>query len=151
MTARAPSIAPLPLRLMLGFGFLHHGYTKLFVSHQQDRFVELFHGIGIPGPEALVYLVGGIEMLGGLALILGTFVTTAAIILIVEMAIAIFTFHLPYGFAYLHIVAVPPEGPIIGPPGFEVPLLYIAGLLALMLSGPGALALGGRKKEKRRF
>lgn len=35
-----------------------------------------------------------------------------------------------------------PSGPIFGPPGYEINLLYIASLIALALFGPGALSAG---------
>jgi hypothetical protein len=37
------------------------------------------------------------------------------------------------------------QGPIFGMPGVEVNLLYTAALLSLLLSGPGALAVGRRR------
>jgi uncharacterized membrane protein YphA (DoxX/SURF4 family) len=52
--------------------------------------------------------------------------------LIVMMLVAMFTVHLRYGFSAINTVGLTAEGPQFGPPGYEVNLLYIAGLLALI-------------------
>ncbi|MBA3887293.1 MAG: DoxX family protein, partial [Acidobacteria bacterium] len=45
--------------------------------------------------------------------------------------------HLPHGFNFMNITGMGPQGPKFGMPGYEVNLLYIAGLLALILGGAG--------------
>jgi putative oxidoreductase len=54
-----------------------------------------------------------------------------------------FTVHLPYGFSSIKLQAVTAAGAQFGPPGYEVDLLYLACLAALVLGGPGPLAAGG--------
>jgi putative oxidoreductase len=44
--------------------------------------------------------------------------------------------HLPYGFSSIKLKAVTAAGAEFGPPGIELPLLYIAALVALVLAGP---------------
>src|SRR5262245_40624514 len=38
--------APIPLRLIIGYGFLHHGVAKL--SRGPDGFVTILHALGVP-------------------------------------------------------------------------------------------------------
>lgn len=138
--ARDSSVGPLPLRLMLGFGFLYHGVPKLTPSGHQDL-VGMLQGIGIPLPEAMAWATGIFEALGGAMLILGLWVVPVAAIGVVEMAVAMFTVHLPHGFNFLNITGMTEAGPEFGMPGYEVNLLYIAGFLTLMLLGAGAASL----------
>jgi putative oxidoreductase len=50
--------------------------------------------------------------------------------------------HLPYGFSSIKLVEVTAAGPRFGPPGYEVNLLYLACLLALVAGGSGPLSIG---------
>jgi hypothetical protein len=58
--------------------------------------------------------------------------------------------HLPYGFSSIKLTAVTAAGAQFGPLGYEVDLLYLVCLAALVLAGPGPLAKGGliRKRGK---
>ena len=129
----------LPLRLVLGFGFLAHGWAKW--SRGPANFAKLLHQIGTPVPLATAWAVTLLEIFGGLALLAGVFVAVVSVPLIVSMLVAMFTVHLRYGFSSINTIGLTPDGPVFGPPGYEVNLLYIAGLLALMILGPGALSL----------
>ena len=57
------------------------------------------------------------------------------------MLVAMFTVHLKYGFSSVNTIGLTRNGPQFGPPGYEVNLLYIAGLIALILGGAGALSI----------
>ena len=130
--------APLPLRLMLGVGFLYHGWPKLFSAQGHQGFVGMLGGLGVPAPAITAWLVALAEVAGGLALIAGAFVAVASVILIVDMVVAMFTVHAPHGFNFVNITGMSKQGPVFGMPGAEVNLLYIAGLLALVIGGAGA-------------
>ena len=130
--------APLPLRIMLGIGFLYHGWPKVFTSQGHQGFAGMLGSLGVPAPAMTAWVVGLAEVLGGLALIAGAFVAIASVILIVEMLVAMFTVHLPHGFNFVNITGMGKEGPVFGMPGAEVNLLYIAALLALAIGGAGA-------------
>ena len=131
--------APLPLRLILGFGFMVHGWAKL--SRGPSGFAKLLAQIGAPLPEATAWVSTFVEILGGLAIFVGAFVELVSIPLIAMMLVAMFTVHLKYGFSSINTIGLTADGPKFGPPGYEVNLLYIAGLIALILLGPGALSL----------
>jgi len=131
--------APLPLRLIIGYGFMAHGWAKL--SRGPAGFAKLLEQIGAPLPEATAWVSTFIEILGGLAILVGAFVTIVSVPLIVMMLVAMFTVHLRYGFSAVNTIGLTADGPQFGPPGIEVNLLYIAGLFALILAGAGPLSI----------
>jgi len=51
------------------------------------------------------------------------------------------TVQIHYGFSAVNTIGLTPAGPVFGPPGYEINLLYIAGLLALILAGADALSI----------
>jgi putative oxidoreductase len=52
-----------------------------------------------------------------------------------------------YGFSAVKTVGLTPEGPVFGPPGYEINLVYIAGLVALMLLGAGRWSVDGLRRR----
>ena len=128
--------APLPLRLVIGYGFLAHGWAKL--SRGPAGFARLLEQIGAPLPEATAWASTLIGVLGGLTILAGAFVAAVSLPLMVLMLVAMFTVHLRYGFSAINTIGLTADGPQFGPPGYEVNLLYIAGLLALILGGAGS-------------
>jgi putative oxidoreductase len=131
--------APLPLRLIIGFGFMAHGWAKL--SRGPLGFAKLLAQIGAPLPEATAWASMFVELLGGLAIFVGAFVEVVSIPLIAMMLVAMFTVHLRYGFSSVNTIGLAADGPKFGPPGYEINLLYIAGLISLILGGAGALSI----------
>src|SRR5262249_12131071 len=144
--------APLPLRLVIGYGFMAHGWAKL--SRGPEGFARLLEQIGAPLPEATAWVSTFIEILGGLAILAGAFVAVVSLPLIVMMLVALFTVHLRYGFSAINTIGLTADGPQFGPPGIEVNLLYIACLVALILGGAGIFSidrlLSQRKRETSR-
>src|SRR6476620_5238430 len=130
--------ATLPLRLVIGYGFMAHGWAKL--SRGPSGFANLLTQIGAPLPETTAWVSTFVELLGGLAIFVGAFVEVVSVPLIVMMLVAMFTVHLKYGFSAVNTIGLTEEGPQFGPPGYEVNLLYVAGLVSLILSGAGALS-----------
>jgi putative oxidoreductase len=131
--------APLPLRLMIGYGFMAHGWAKL--SRGPAGFARLLEQIHAPLPEVTAWVSVLIEILGGLAILAGAFVAAVSVPLICMMLVAMFTVHLRYGFSAINTIGLTANGPRFGPPGYEVNLLYIAGLLALILGGAGPFSI----------
>jgi putative oxidoreductase len=87
----------LLVRLGPAIVFLIHGYLKLFGGHH-DQTVALFLTVNLPQPEALAWLIGALEFIGGLALLTGIWMRPLAALLAVEMAVAIYRVRLPQGF-----------------------------------------------------
>ena len=140
--------APLPLRLIVGFGFMQHGFAKL--SRGLDVFATILHALGVPAPHFMALFTILIELLGGLAVILGAFVTLVSLPMAALLLVAIFTVHLPYGFSSIKLLAVTPAGAQFGPVGYECNLLYLACLAALVLGGSGPLAIDGPIRKWRK-
>lgn len=107
-------------RLLIGFLFLQHGGQKLF---------GWFGGVPMNG---LMWTAGIIEFVGGACIIVGLFTRLVAFVAAAEMLAAIFIYHLPQGW-----------NPFIFPPGngAELPLLYLAIFIILMLRGSGKWSL----------
>jgi putative oxidoreductase len=131
--------APLTLRLIIGYGFAAHGWVKL--SRGPAGFEKLLVLTGVPFPHLSSWLVPFIELLGGLTIIAGAFTFFVAIPLIGTMLVAIITVQYKFGFSSVNTIGLTPQGPKFGPPGYEINLLYIGGLLSLMLSGAGKFSV----------
>ncbi len=128
--------APVVLRVMLAIGFLVHGLPK-FGSAGHQQFQGMLGMMGIPAPGLMSWVVTLVEVGGALALLAGAFTTIASLLLLVEMLVAIIKVHGPNGFSFMHITGMTEQGPQFGMPGYEVNLLYITMLLAVVLSGAG--------------
>jgi putative oxidoreductase len=141
---------PIPLRLILGLGFMQHGFGKL--SKGPDTFAGILHALDVPTPHFMARVSIATELLGGLAILLGAFVSLVSFPLAALLLVAIFTVHLPYGFSSIKLMAVTPSGAQFGPVGYECNLLYLACLIALVLGGSGPLAIDDllRKWKKAR-
>jgi len=114
------------LRVAVGIVFVAHGSQKLFVfgfAGVQGMLTQL----GFPIPMVLAWILTLVEFLGGIALVLGLYTRWAAILLAINMAVAILKVHLPGGFFL--------------PKGFEFAFTLFAANIALALAGPGAASL----------
>lgn len=129
-TPCAPAFAPygaLLLRLMSGVLFLTHAAIKLFVFTPSGT-VAYFQSLGLPGPMA--YGVIGLELVIGVALVLGVYGRWFALLGIPLLLGTIATVHGPAGFGFAN-----PNG------GWEYPAFWSIALLVQALIGDGALAL----------
>ena len=131
--------APLPLRVIVGYGFLAHGMAKL--GRGAEHFTGILHAIGMPDPAFFAWLTILVELVGGIAVLLGLGVVLVSVPMAVILVVATVTVHLPYGFSSIKLLAVTPSGAQFGMPGYETDLLYLAALVALVLGGSGPLAL----------
>ena len=131
--------APLLLRAIVGFGLAMHGYAKL--SRGPDTFAVVLHTLGVPFPGFLAWLTTFVELIGGLAVLAGAFLPMVSIPLAIILLTALFTVHRPYGFFSVKLLSVTSSGTTFGPVGYEIILLYLAGLAALALGGAGPLSV----------
>jgi putative oxidoreductase len=76
----------LIVRLAAGAIFIGFGAAK-FLNHSAE--VDSFDTYGLPSPDAFVYLVGAIEVIGGALLVLGRATRVAALVLAADMIGAI--------------------------------------------------------------
>ena len=112
----------LLLRIVLGLVFLANGFTKF--QGGIGNTVGWFESIGIPG--FLAYAVGTIELVGGIALILGIGTRVVSLLLGIIMLGAIFTVNLSAGFLNGYV--------------FDLVLLVIA--VHMVLNGSRLFSLG---------
>jgi putative oxidoreductase len=113
----------LVLRLALGLIFFSHGYPKL--AHSATGVQGFFVQHGLPG--YFVYVAGVLEVFGGILLVLGLFTRGAALLLAIEMGVAIWKVHSTGGIYAVH--------------DYEFPLAVLAGSFALATVGAGSLSL----------
>jgi putative oxidoreductase len=139
--------APIPLRLIVGYGFMQHGFAKLFRG--PDVFAVVLHAIGVPAPHLMAWFTTLIEIFGGLAVLLGALVPIASLPMAAVLLVAMFTVHLPYGFSSIKLMSVTAGRAQFGPPGYECDLLYLACLAALAIGGSGPMAIDGYLRRKR--
>jgi putative oxidoreductase len=133
--------------MILGVGFMVHGWAKW--NRGPATFAELLKQARVPWPLASAWLVTVLEIFGGFALLIGAFVALISIPLIFSMLGAMFTVNIRYGFSAVNTIGLTPAGPQLGPPGYEINLLYIAGLVALMLGGAGPLSIDALRSRRR--
>jgi putative oxidoreductase len=131
----------------VGFGFIQHGFAKL--SKGPDSFVKILQAMHVPMPHVMAWLTILTELLGGVSVFVGGFIALVSIPMIAVMLVAIFTVHLQYGFSSIKLQAITAEGARFGPPGYECSLLYIACIVALVLSGPGPASIEGLIHSRR--
>jgi putative oxidoreductase len=132
-TETAP-YAALLLRLALGILFLAHVGLKIFVF-TLPGFVGYFASLGLPAIAA--YATVALELLGGIALILGIYAPWFALPLAVEMLGTIIMVHGANGWMFAN------KGG-----GWEFPALWTVALVALFLLGDGAYALRPARPPK---
>lgn len=120
---RLRPMAPLVLRVVIGGLFIRHGIDKF------DAGISMVEGMfemwGVPAPGITAPLVAIVEIVGGLALVLGIMTRPVAGVLSVVMVGALIYVKADTGL-------IPMDAA-----GAEVDLAYLAGLLALMAIGPG--------------
>jgi putative oxidoreductase len=122
------------LRIATGVVFAMHGYQKFFVMGMPGV-VGFFGGIGIPGAHFFAIVVSTVELVGGIALVLGLFTRLVAIPLVIDMMTAIVLVHAKNGFFV--------------PKGIEFVLMLMTSCIALALAGPGAFSMDRAFREKR--
>ena len=126
--------AAVPLRLIVGYGFLEHGMAKW--AKGPGAFAAILQETRVPAPHVMAWLTIITEVFGGLAILLGAFVTLVSVPTILLLAVAIVTVHVPYGFSSIKLMKIVDGRAQFGPPGYECDLLYIACIVSLVLCGP---------------
>jgi putative oxidoreductase len=126
----------LGLRLVLGLIFLTHGFPKL--AHPTEAMHEFFVAHGLPG--YFVSVAGVLECFGAVLLFAGLFTRPAALLLTIEMGVAIWKVHSVHG--------------IMSVKDYEFPLALAAGCFVLATVGAGLISgdhvLFGENSKARR-
>ncbi len=128
----------LILRLAMGIMFLAHAALKIFVFTPAGT-VKFFGMLGLPASVAYFIII--LEVVGGVALILGVYARWFAIPLAGDLIGAIVLVHFHNGWLFTN------KGG-----GWEYPAFWAVALIALLLLGDGAWALapsnfGGKRRS----
>lgn len=67
----------IPIRIIVGYGFMEHGYAK--IMHGPESFTTVLHALGLPAPGLLAWATILVELFGGLAVFLGAFIPIVSI------------------------------------------------------------------------
>ena len=131
VTASAPGIDTLPVRVATGIIFAAHGAQKLFGwfgGYGLEATGGWMASIGLEPGVLMAALAGSAEFFGGLALILGVLVRPAAVVLALTMLVAIVTVHLPNGL-------------FMANNGYEFGLALLAASAGLAIRGAGSVSV----------
>jgi putative oxidoreductase len=113
------------MRLVLSIIMIRHGYDKVIPSGSLYNFTHMV--IRLHLPVWLGYLAAFTEFFGGLLLLVGLLTRIVAIMMAIEMVVAIIKIHI--------------HGGLMGPNSFAFPLTCFAIALMLVFTGCGWLGL----------
>jgi putative oxidoreductase len=113
------------MRIALGVIFLTHGYPKLAHLRGNAQMQSFFVEHGLPG--YFLYVAGVLEVFGGALLLAGLFTRPVALLLTLEMCVAIVKVHLGHGYLAVH--------------DYEFPLMVATACFLLAAIGAGFISL----------
>ncbi len=117
---------PLVLRVATGLVFAMHGYQKF--TGGLEGVTGFLTSLGFPIPGVFAVILIAVELVGGIALILGLCTRVVAKLCAIVALVAFFTVHMSNGF-------------FISAGGYEFIIVLFAASVSLMLTGGGKLAL----------
>ena len=120
------------LRMVVGVAFIVHGYPK--IQHPMD-----WMGPNAFAPDWLQATAAFAEFLGGIALIAGILTRLAALLLLCDMAVALWMVELPSGASFVGAGHT-----------YELNAVYLAVMFFLVLGGAGALSVDAALTAGRR-
>ena len=126
---RLAGFAPLVVRVLVGIIMAAHGLQKL--QGGPENFGQGLANLGVPLPVLMGYVVTFVELIGGILLIVGLLSRLAALLLTIQLVVAILLVKINVGL-------IAPQG---SGTGAELDLALIAGFLVILLAGPGRLSL----------
>ncbi|PZO60539.1 MAG: hypothetical protein DI639_03495 [Leifsonia xyli] len=126
MRTTSTSIGLTALRIVLGVVFIAHGAQKF--AQGIPNVAQGFSGMGVPLADVAAPLVAGLELVGGVLLVLGIATRIVGVLLAVDMVVAGLLAHASSGF-------YSQDG------GFEYVLVLAVGSLVVALTGPGRFSL----------
>ena len=119
-------VSTLILRVILGVSFFIHGLVKF--QGGIENIAGWFESIGLPG--ALAYVVAFVEMVGGLAVVIGLGTRIVSVLLSLVMIGAIIKVKLAVGFLGNGQMA-----------GYELDLAFLAMAVVIAINGSNIFAL----------
>jgi putative oxidoreductase len=128
--AEGAGYAPLVVRVLVGIIMFAHGLQKL--QGGPANFGQGLAQLGVPLPGLMGYVVTFVELIGGILLIVGLFSRVAALLLTINLVVAILLVKVNIG------LLSPSDGSGVGA---ELDLALIGGFLVILLGGPGRLSV----------
>ena len=125
-----PRWAVVPIRVMMGIILAVAGYQKLT---NLGGIAGFFGQVGIPAPEVMAAFIGGLELIGGLLLLVGFGVRWLAILYVCEFLVATFIAKLPRA----------------GWDASRIDLMMLSGALVLLLAGAGLASIDAMLARRR--
>ena len=129
---RYPDLGLLVIRLGLAYEFITHAWQKL--SHSVMT-IKFFGHLGLPLPHFTMYLVCGVELLGGVAMLIGLWTEIFGLLLAVDMLGVI-----------LAVRMGPMSHTLLAGHDFEFMLLLMS--LGIALIGSGRYAVDRPKRQQ---
>ena len=117
------------VRLALAVVFIVHGWWKLA---DMDATIAFMTMLGVPLPGVTAWVVALVELLGGIAMLVGFYVCIAGILLALDMLVALYLVHAANGFS-------------VAKNGYEFVFVLALVSLGVALLGPGKWSLGQGK------
>jgi uncharacterized membrane protein YphA (DoxX/SURF4 family) len=136
------------IRFVVGAVFLNEGILKFLdpATNAAGRFAS----IGIPSPEFFGPFVAGVETLGGLLVIIGLLTRPAALVLFLNISVAIVTTKVPvllgHGYLGFSLMKLKSYGLLSMVHEARTDLSMWFGLLFLLVTGPGRWSLDAQRK-----
>lgn len=119
--------ADVPLRLALAAVFVGHGYRKLFAAGGFSAHVRLVKGLGFPLPKCFAFVSAVTEFAGGLLVFAGAFTRVAAVLIAVNMLVALYAQKVVWKKQFLM--------------GYEFDVVLVAAAVSLAFLGAGFFSL----------
>lgn len=122
-------LALLVSRVALGVILVAHGWQK-FNEWTLDGTASAFSDMGIPAPAVAATFVTAVEIIGGIALIIGLLTPVVALLNMASLLGALFLVHAE-------------NGVFVADNGFELVLALFAGLATIAMLGAGRFSTDG--------
>ncbi|WP_434681172.1 DoxX family protein [Pseudomonas sp. R1-18] len=119
------------LRAIVGIIFIAHGSQKLFGAfggYGLEGTGQYMESIGLTPGYLMALLSGSAEFFGGVAVLIGLLARPAAAVLILLLAVAIFSVHISNGL-------------FMSNNGYEFALALLGGSIAVLIEGAGKLSV----------
>ena len=148
--SNAPAAVVL-IRLVVGGIFLSEGIQKFLFP--ADLAAGRFGKIGIPAPQIMGPFVGVVETVCGALIIIGLLTRLAAVPLIIDMLVAIFTTKIPillgHGYWRFSLSKLPSYGFWSMAHEARVDFAMLLGSIFLLIVGAGALSIDASLSRRR--
>lgn len=122
-------LAPLVARVVVGVIVAAHGLQRLLRG--PANFGGVLSQLGVPAPTLIAFVATFVELIEGILLIVGLFSRLAALLLTINLAVAVLLVKINVG------LLSPPDGGV----GAELDPALIVGFLVVLFVGPDPVSI----------